>query len=183
MKPMFSRRPFTRTSSVIRLLAGIALGCMPITSAMAETATALVNVTARYSGQTCYFDSSSQTIDFGVVSATLFNSVGVTPSETVRNLTVKAYCQDVGIGTWTNFEATADGADSSLVKNTGSATGIGIALTYTDSGSGVLNNPYLTLGLSSSWTAINLSAALRRTSATFQAGTVNATVVVKLNYF
>lgn len=179
MKPMYSRRPL----SALSLLAVLMLGGVPSMFAQAETATSLVNVVARYSGQTCYFDSGSQTIDFGTVNATSFGSAGATPSETVKDLNLKFYCQDVGLGTVLGFEGIADGYDSSLVKNSGSATGVGVVLNYASNGANVLNNPYITLGISSNWTTINLTTALRRTSAAFQGGTVSATVVVKIAYF
>jgi type 1 fimbria pilin len=169
--------------SSLSLLAVLMLGGAPSMFAQAETATSLVNVVARYSGQTCYFDSGSQTIDFGTVNATSFDSAGATPSETVQALSLKFYCQDVGLGTVIGFEAIADGFDSSLVKNSGSATGVGVVLNYASSGSKVLNNPHLTWAISSNWTTIDLTTALRRTSAAFQGGTVSATVVVKIAYF
>ncbi|CAI1073167.1 fimbrial protein [Serratia quinivorans] len=170
-------RLFKKTSSAALLIA--TLGSMA-TAHAAGTATTTLNFTGTVVGS-CAFADTSKTIEFGDVDALLFTGVGTAPDGTSREFTTVVTCQGAGSPYYT-LGSTIDTSDTTLIRNTGTATGVGIQL----STGGTVLQPNDTQRVTTTLTGNTVTTAwiarLKQTTTTIAAGTISATATLTLNF-
>jgi major type 1 subunit fimbrin (pilin) len=170
-------RLFKVTSSAALLIA--AFGSITAVHA-AGVATTTLNFTGTIVGG-CAFADTSKTIEFGEVKALDFTGVGSVPSSTTQAFTTVVTCQGAGSPYYT-LGSTIDTSDTTLIRNTGTATGVGIQLS---TGGTVLqpnDTQQVTTTLSGNTVTTEWTANLKQTTTAMTAGTISATATLTLNF-